>query len=652
MSDRSERCAPHDCHASALLKSDRMFSDNKITFLEYQSLLSELAIGKKVNHSIYIHIECIELLPPKLTHLLNRLIEEREISTNFNIIKFYQSDFKITLLSYPDFFDDAHPALKNSIILDLKTGKLKTSDYSHHANPPILHRKELMLPPGHPKAPEFLSLTVAEEARGLYKNVHVIGFKKNWETLLSEKGLSYLGHKLVAERHATPPPTSSVETSAMKIDRHKTAIARTNFSRPIKTILEYGLLEETSTLLDFGCGQGDDVTALKKMGYTAYGWDPVFFPNETKSSRDIVNLGFVLNVIEDPLERIKTLKEAFALSKRLLVVSTLTANRAMPNAARPYKDGFLTSRNTFQKYYFQDELQQLIEDSLDTSAIAVGLGIFYVFRAPTAHQDFLSKRTKRSINWLDLSYKLFTTVREPKRSKLEILYESNKDLFDSFWSMMLELGRIPDASEYNQFQTFVETVGSPNRAKNLYIRKFGSDILAQASESRRNDLLVYLALSNFRKKVPFMHVPRSLQLDIKAFFGTYNYALSESREMLFQAGKPDVIAELADQTKFGFLDEQALYIHKNRMKDLCPVLRIYLGCAEILFGDLTVADIIKIHKRSGKISLLRYADFENSSTPVLIERSKINLRKQTIVQYSHSGDSPPSLLHNKQAYCE
>jgi DNA phosphorothioation-associated putative methyltransferase len=199
---------------------------------------------------------------------------------------------------------------------------------------------------------------------------------------------------------------------------------------------------------------------------------------------------------------------------------------------------------------------------------------------------------------------------------MELLYESNKPLFDNFWSKMLELGRTPNINEFDQYQAFVDLVGSVKRAQNFYLQKFGSDILTQATESRRNDLLVYLALSNFNKRVPLIHLPGALKLDIKAFFNTYNNAIAEGREMLFRAGNSDVITELCNKTKFGFLDEQALYIHKSRMKDLCPVLRIYLGCAEILFGELTVADIVKIHKRSGKVSLLRYDDFENNPTEI------------------------------------
>jgi hypothetical protein len=46
-----------------------------------------------------------------------------------------------------------------------------------------------------------------------------------------------------------------------------------------------------------------DVEALKALGYDAKGWDPAFQPNAPKVKSDVVNLGFVLNVIEEPQER-------------------------------------------------------------------------------------------------------------------------------------------------------------------------------------------------------------------------------------------------------------------------------------------------------------------------------------------------------------
>jgi len=51
-----------------------------------------------------------------------------------------------------------------------------------------LHRKELFLPPHHPAIPAFRSITLAAEQAGLFVNTKTIGFKRNWEKLMQEKG--------------------------------------------------------------------------------------------------------------------------------------------------------------------------------------------------------------------------------------------------------------------------------------------------------------------------------------------------------------------------------------------------------------------------------------------------------------------------------
>jgi DNA phosphorothioation-associated putative methyltransferase len=59
------------------------------------------------------------------------------------------------------------------------------------------------------------------------------------------------------------------------------------------------LLDGTHSLFDYGCGRGDDLRGLRENGIEAQGWDPYFAPDEPVVAADIVNLGFVINVIED-----------------------------------------------------------------------------------------------------------------------------------------------------------------------------------------------------------------------------------------------------------------------------------------------------------------------------------------------------------------
>lgn len=613
---------------------------------DYIRLLSELPLGKRLNDAIYIHVDSLLGCCDRLRDFVEEIRNRARVDSAFNVIKFSLSGFRISFLLYAAFFENPHPELRSSTSVNLTTGKARKHDYQHSSNPPILHRKEALLDPAHPLINEFKALTAEEEAVGLYADPKVIGFKMNWESLLASKGLGYSGHELIR----TGTQGASEEERSIEVQRHKTAIARYRLSRPIQTVIEYGLLTESMSLLDYGCGQGDDVNRLKQMGFTVSAWDPVYHPDGSKRPADIVNLGFVLNVIEDPIERTAVLHEAYELSKKLLVISTLIATSSTPMMGRPYKDGILTSRNTFQKYFRQDELERFIEDVLDTSAVAAGLGIFYVFRSPSDQQEFLANRNKRTINWVDISRRIRPPkVERPRQRKPEI-YERNAELLDSFWSKMLELGRVPTKNEFDRYDDLRKEVGSTNKAKGLFVQRFGEETLSRAFELRRNDLQVYLALSNFRKQVPFKHLPDGLRIDIKTFLGGYKSAAEESQLLLFSAGNPEVITKLCEDTAFGFLDQQALYIHGSLVQELHPVLRIYVGCAEVLYGDLRDVDIIKIHKRSGKVSLLKYDDFEGKPLPELQERIKVNLRRQSIEVFDHRSVDKQEMLYFKERY--
>ncbi len=150
----------------------------------------------------------------------------------------------------------------------------------------------------------------------------------------------------------------------------------------MKSLLEYGVPRNGMSFFDYGCGQGSDVKGLQGLGYQAGGWDPALRPDVPKREADIVNLGYVVNVIEDPAERIEVLVDSYRHAKRLLVVSALITETVDTGRATQYGDGVLTQWNTFQKFYDQQELRQFIEDALETTAIPVGLGVFYVFRDP------------------------------------------------------------------------------------------------------------------------------------------------------------------------------------------------------------------------------------------------------------------------------
>lgn len=157
--------------------------------------------------------------------------------------------------------------------------------------------------------------------------------------------------------------------SSQEIKRHKTAISRKDFSVPIKALMRKGILTPETTLFDYGCGRGDDIRLLKEKGYEVGGWDPYWAPKNEKTQADIVNLGFVLNVIEDPEERSEVLQKAWDLAKGALIVST---RPPMKHSFKAYSDGYVTSSGTFQKFWKTDELKAWLQEELGAEPVGTG----------------------------------------------------------------------------------------------------------------------------------------------------------------------------------------------------------------------------------------------------------------------------------------
>ena len=104
---------------------------------------------------------------------------------------------------------------------------------------------------------------------------------------------------------------------------------------------------------------------LSGLGYDCVGWDPAYRPDGELRPSEVVNLGYVVNVIEDPGERVETLRAAWRLASRVLIVAARVDVQAQPNNSEEQADGVITGRGTFQKFYTQSELRDWIDHTLD-----------------------------------------------------------------------------------------------------------------------------------------------------------------------------------------------------------------------------------------------------------------------------------------------
>jgi DNA phosphorothioation-associated putative methyltransferase len=162
------------------------------------------------------------------------------------------------------------------------------------------------------------------------------------------------------------------------VARHKTALTRVALSRPLATAAADGLLATGESIFDYGCGKGDDIRHLRALGHDIDGWDPTHRPAAERRSANVVNLGYVINVIESPRERAETLRAAWNLAEGLLVVSARMTWDARDLVGRPMGDGLVTRTGTFQKFYEQSELARWIEETLGAQPHAAAPGIFCV----------------------------------------------------------------------------------------------------------------------------------------------------------------------------------------------------------------------------------------------------------------------------------
>lgn len=423
----------------------------------------------------------------------------------------------------------------------------------------------------------------------------------------------------------------------MIVARHRTAIHRHRLSRPLAVAIEDGLLTDKDLVFDYGCGHGDDIARLRESGIPCEGWDPSYRPTSQITPSDVVNLGYVINVIENPQEREAVLHNAWSLTRKLLVVSARLDVEAKGTASSRYEDGYLTRLETFQKYFEQRELREWIDGVLSEESIPAGPGIFYVFRDTEAKQSFLVSRYKRS----------FAT---PRLRTSTILFERHKTLLEPLMDFFSSKGRLPAGPELIKFSEIQDSVGSLRQAFRIIVRVTGEDQWEQIRRQRSQDLLVYLALAKFARRPRFSEMSPDLQLDIKAFFRTFKKACDLADQLLFSVGNPDLISQECRKSPVGKLTPGSLYVHVSALPSLSPILRVYEGCARAYIGAVEGANIVKLKHRHPQVSYLAYPDFERDPHPALFGSLVVPLQTFRI-QYREYAESPnPPVLHRKELF--
>jgi len=584
-------------------------------------------VGKLLPDALYVHISALQALDPLLQAYES---EARQIASSpeaITVVKFSTAKPTISYLFYPDFDSDPHPALQASLQVNLQTREVNYRDYGDADNSFILHRKETFVTTDYPHYQQFAALTRQEKALGLLENPRAIGTRLAWEERLGQFKVAFQGHTLV---HRS---LLNAQSTQVKIDRHKAAISRNDFSKPVRLALEAGLLNQGMTFFDYGCGQGGDVDRVTKLGCECSGWDPYYRPETPLVGADVVNLGYVINVIESQAERREALIKAWGLTQQVLIVAAQVLI-AQGNSQIAYGDGIITSRNTFQKYYDQEELKIYIDQVLGVDSIPVALGIYFVFRDEAQAQSFRASRFR-------------SRVSVPKVQLSNKRFEDYKELLTPLMAFFTERGRLPTLEELPETATLNTEFGNLKRAFQIVLQATNPQEWDAISDRRRQDLLVYLALSHFGHRPKLRNLTPVVQNDIKSLFGGYQQACAAADLMLMSLGNLEVVEERCKNSAIGQKRPNSLWVHVSAIEALDPLLRLYEGCASRTIGRPQEANVVKFHFRKPRISYLFYPNFDTDPHPALHTSMQIDLRDLHVHYRDYDPKDNPPLLHQK-----
>ena len=598
-------------------------------FQEIIDCCQQSSIGKQLPNALYVHTSAINSLHSSLQEYEEKARVTDEIK-EATIIKFSTDKPKISYLFYPEFDSNPHPKLTLSIVVNLETKQTSYWDYTDADNPPILHRKETFVTPDYPHYEVFTHLTQLEEKLGLLKLTRSIGTQREWEKRLNRYRIIFEGHFLACLRSLTPH-----ETLPVPIERHKAAIVRKSLSRPVRLALESSLFTPETSFFDYGCGHGGDLERIAKAGYQSAGWDPYYRPDSPQIAADIVNLGYVINVIEDLKERRDVLIKAWQLTHKVLIVSAQVLIDDRDRGVVAYGDGVITSRNTFQKYYEQEELKAYIDQVLRVDAIAAGLGIYFVFKDESEAQTFRASRF----------HSRATTPRIITPAKR---FEDYESLLQPLMEFYTKRGRLPMKGELVNELALKEEFRTFRQAFKVILQVTKEEDWDLITQKRRQDLLLYLALSNFSHRPKMRELSPQVRQDIKSLFGSYSNACLLADSLLYKVGNLSLIADLCQKSVVGKKLKNSLLIHISALDSLEPLLRLYEGCASRTVGRLEEANVIQLSWHTPKITYLFYSNFDTDPHPKLRTRMQIQLGNLRVNYSDYSQDENPPILHYKE----
>ena len=147
------------------------------------------AFGKIVGEAQYVHKSALGHLEQDALIRVRKAIEVVPDGFNWNVVKIdLKNEARLSFLEYTDFELHAFPILLSSCNVNAENKDVKYRNYSK-SNPPILHRKELLISNDFPEYSKFFSLTKELEELGAFENIVELGTKQRWEKALQDLGI-------------------------------------------------------------------------------------------------------------------------------------------------------------------------------------------------------------------------------------------------------------------------------------------------------------------------------------------------------------------------------------------------------------------------------------------------------------------------------
>lgn len=426
----------------------------------------------------------------------------------------------------------------------------------------------------------------------------------------------------------------------MKVERHRTAIVRNQLSRPVVLALRDNVLHQRRTFFDFGCGRGQDLEYLSEMGIAASGWDPVHAPDRPKTVADVVNLGYVINVVEDPQERAEVVREALGLARCALVVAAMVGFRERSvDRAEQFGDGVVTRRGTFQKYFDQGELRDYVSSVSGREAYPAGLGVFYVFVDGKAEDEYCALVASESAP-LDSSSAIGSIRLAP-------------DSIAAIGEYVRAERRLPHPQQLPSHALAVGLLASSDDWVDRLSGILTTDEVRSLKRERRFDLLRKICQAFFSPTggLRMSDLSFSDRADVRSVFGSMDRAVREAEATLRGLTRSWYVERLCREWGLGKLTPSALYLHRSLREFLPRDLELMVSCAEELTGaDISDANIIKIDFKQVGVSFATYPDFETQAHPRLARATRADFATSTVASRTYEASRSAPILHRKELF--